>query len=357
MILPISDLALILANGPMGPFPEGVTPHTVTPGMTGWLVDLFILIIVSISSYTGSWGIAIISVAVLVKLSLFRLTVTQFTGMAWMQVLAPMQKALSEHFKADKETLNKKVMALYQELKINPLAGCLPLLIQMPILFAVIRALYNPSVFGDAKFLGIQLIYSALPKFALGMRQNGGHVDFSDPAIFNFTLGTNEINLYFPAFAIVLGYIASSLYYQFIMKKYQAKMPKVTIPGVAAEPPKQMMNQNAMTIIIVIFSMIIPAGAMIYFITQNVWSIFEYTFIMNSVIPQIKAKDLDSLYEKLIKPEPREPASKSKPPSNGEPSSQSDKPDEDSTTHDAKINGAAPPEALYPKPKRKRRRR
>src|SRR3989339_7548 len=195
-----------------GPIPSA--PAT-TGGMLGPIIDVVILIIVTLHSFTGSWGLAIMLTALIVKLLLFRLSIAQYTGMAWMQVLAPMQKQLTDHFKGNKETANRKVMELYQELKINPLSGCLPMMIQLPIFFAVFRALYNPDIFGSAKFLGIHLMYSAMPAMEMGRYPGMDKViNLSQPGVVNFVLGGNQIFLYLPAFSIVIAYIATSLFYQ-----------------------------------------------------------------------------------------------------------------------------------------------
>lgn len=296
------------ALNPLGPFPKGQAPSSATPGMLGPIVDVVILIVVTLHAYTGSWGLAIILTAVLVKLLLLRLSVAQYTGMAWMQALAPMQKKLQEHYKGDKETANKKVMTLYKELKINPLSGCLPMLIQMPIFFAVFQALYRQDIFGNAKFFGIHLMYAALPGFAANRIQAYSHgaesvIDLNAPGVVSLMLGSNEVSIYLPALIIVAGYIGSSLFYQWKMKSIQKMMPKFNFGGEGGDPPKPPINTNFMMIIVVVFGMIIPAGAMLYFITQNVFMIVEYTVIMGAVIPKIRDSNLEEMYAKLIRPE------------------------------------------------------
>jgi len=289
-------------EGIMGPIPSA-PPQT--GGLLGPIVDLVILVIVTLQAFTGSWGLAIILTALIVKLLMFRLSVAQFTGMAWMQVLAPMQKELIAHFKGDKETANKKTMELYQELKINPLSGCLPLLIQLPIFFAIFRALYNPDVFGKAKFLGIHLMYAALPALSMGRYPGMDKViDLGEQGVVSFMLGKTNVFLYVPALAIVVAYIATSLFYQHQMKTVQKRLPKYDF-GNNAEPQKQPFNPNIMMFVVVIFGMIIPSGAMLYFITQNLYSIFEYHLIMNSAIAAIKSRNLEQVFKDLTTNEPK----------------------------------------------------
>lgn len=288
----------------MGPLPKAGFTHAPTGGILGPIVDVIILIIVALHNMTGSWGLAIILTAVVVKLLMFRLSVAQFTGMAWMQVLAPMQKQLTEHFKGDKEIANRKIMQLYQQLKINPMSGCLPLLIQLPIMFAIFQALYKPEIFGKAKFLGIHLMYAALPGLEMSRFDKFGFasvIDLNSPGVVSFMLGGTNVYLYIPALSIVFFYILSSLFYQHRMKVVQKKIPQYNFGN--SEPPKQPFNPNFLTIIIVVFGMVIPAGAMLYFISQNILSIIEYSLIMNNVIPAIEKQNLEAMYKELIKKE------------------------------------------------------
>ena len=91
-----------------------------------WLLESLYLL-------TNSWGLAIILLTILVRIAMHPLTQKQMVSMQRMQKLQPMMKVLQEKYQDDKETLNREVMSLYKEHKVNPAAGCLPLLIQLPI--------------------------------------------------------------------------------------------------------------------------------------------------------------------------------------------------------------------------------
>ena len=80
---------------------------------------------------TNSWGLAIILLTVIVRIAMHPLTQKQMVSMQRMQKLHPRIKVLQNKYGDDKETLNREMMALYKEEKINPAAGCLPLLIQI----------------------------------------------------------------------------------------------------------------------------------------------------------------------------------------------------------------------------------
>ncbi|MEA2001657.1 MAG: YidC/Oxa1 family membrane protein insertase, partial [Actinomycetota bacterium] len=91
--------------------------------------------------WPNNYGVAIIFLTLLVSLLLFPLTLKQTRSMKAMQEIQPEVKKLQKELKGDKEELNKQMMALYQERGVNPAAGCLPLIVQMPIWFALFRVL------------------------------------------------------------------------------------------------------------------------------------------------------------------------------------------------------------------------
>ncbi|HEX6929433.1 MAG TPA: membrane protein insertase YidC, partial [Gammaproteobacteria bacterium] len=86
---------------------------------------------------THNWGWAIVLLVLLIKLALYPLSAAQYRSMAKMRKFQPRMQALKERYGDDREKLNKAMMELYQKEKINPFAGCLPILIQMPVFFAL----------------------------------------------------------------------------------------------------------------------------------------------------------------------------------------------------------------------------
>lgn len=114
---------------------------------------------------TNSWGLAIILMTLLVRLAMHPLTQKQMVSMQKMQKLQPRMKVLQEKYKDDKETMNREVMALYKENKVNPAAGCFPLLIQLPIFILLYNVLTRHG-FADATFLTVQLDGSVLTTIA-----------------------------------------------------------------------------------------------------------------------------------------------------------------------------------------------
>jgi len=95
----------------------------------------------------GNYGFAIILFTLMMKLLMVPLALRQTRSMSGVQSLQPEIKALQEKYKNDQEKLNEKTMDLYKEQKVNPLGGCLPLLIQMPIILGLFTVLRSPEVY------------------------------------------------------------------------------------------------------------------------------------------------------------------------------------------------------------------
>ena len=116
----------------------------------------------------GNWGWAIILITALLKLVFYPLSEASGKSMAKMRVLAPRIKNLQDTYKDDREKLGKAMMEMYQREKINPLAGCLPILIQMPVFFAFYWVLLESVEMRQAPFLGwIQDLSAKDPWFVL----------------------------------------------------------------------------------------------------------------------------------------------------------------------------------------------
>lgn len=112
-----------------------------------WLMQIF-------HGWFGNWGVAIILLTIVVKLLTLYWTQKSMRSMKEMQRLKPKIDALREKFKDDKQRFNQEMMALYKVHKVNPLGGCLPMLIQMPIWFALYRTLGNAVELYRSHFAG-----------------------------------------------------------------------------------------------------------------------------------------------------------------------------------------------------------
>jgi len=103
-----------------------------------------------------NWGLAIIILSVLIYLILLPLSLKQMRSMKQMQALQPHVEELKKNYKDNPQRLNKEIMALYSQHKVNPLSGCLPLLLQMPIFFALYQVLMRSVALKGANFLWIK---------------------------------------------------------------------------------------------------------------------------------------------------------------------------------------------------------
>ncbi|BCR02943.1 membrane protein insertase YidC [Desulfuromonas versatilis] len=102
--------------------------------------------------YIGNYGIAIILITVILKLIFWPLTQKSYTSMKAMQKLQPEMAKLREKFKNDKQKLNMELMQLYKQNRVNPLGGCLPMLIQIPVFFALYKVLMDTIDLRHAPF-------------------------------------------------------------------------------------------------------------------------------------------------------------------------------------------------------------
>lgn len=105
------------------------------------LIALVTKLLLILYGFTHNYGVAIILLTILIRLILYPLMQKQMVSMREMQKIQPLMKAVQDKYKNDKERLNKELMALYKEHKVNPMSGCLPLLIQMPILILLFQTL------------------------------------------------------------------------------------------------------------------------------------------------------------------------------------------------------------------------
>jgi YidC/Oxa1 family membrane protein insertase len=121
-----------------------------------------------IHSLVGNWGLAIVLLTVLIKLAFFKLTEAQFRSMAKMRKVQPRLMALKERYGDDRQKMNQAMMELYKKEKINPLGGCLPILVQIPIFIALYWVLLESVELRQAPFFGwIQDLSAPDPYFIL----------------------------------------------------------------------------------------------------------------------------------------------------------------------------------------------
>ncbi len=134
------------------------------------IIGLLESVLIYFYKLTNDYGLAIILLSIVIKIATIPLTQKQMISTRKMQELEPQRKKIQEKYKNDKEKMNQAILNLWKENNINPAAGCLPLLIQFPILIGMFRLISNPVKLPlldgfSPLFLGIDLteIVSKLP--------------------------------------------------------------------------------------------------------------------------------------------------------------------------------------------------
>ncbi|MBI3903918.1 MAG: membrane protein insertase YidC [Nitrosomonadales bacterium] len=165
VILPISAIApgqKAKINVPLYAGPAQTSLDKIAPGLGltvdyGWLTILstpLFWVLSLLQGWVQNWGIAIILLTVLIKLVFFPLSAASYRSMAKMRVVAPKLEKIKQQYGEDRERLHKAMMELYKTEKINPLGGCLPMLIQIPVFIALYWAILSSVELRYAPFFG-----------------------------------------------------------------------------------------------------------------------------------------------------------------------------------------------------------
>lgn len=128
-------------------------------------ISLTIKFLSLLASFVGSYGLAIILLTIIVRGAMWHLNVQQQRSMKMMQTLQPKLKAIQDRYQSNPQVMQQKMMEFYKEHKFNPMGGCLPLLIQMPIFILLYSALISPQfiqVAGNQNFLFIKSLATTM---------------------------------------------------------------------------------------------------------------------------------------------------------------------------------------------------
>ena len=200
---------------------------TVDYGFLTILSQPLFWLLSKIQEYVANWGWSIIIVTALIKLVFYKLTETSGRSMAKMRKLQPRMKAMQERFKDDRQALSQAMMEMYKREKVNPAAGCLPILIQMPFFFAFYWVLIE----------------------SVEMRQAG------------FALWINDLSSKDPFFVLPLLMGAAML--------YQTRL------NPAPPDPIQAKVMQIMPVVFTVFFAFFPAGLVLYWLTNTLLSIAQ----------------------------------------------------------------------------------
>lgn len=126
---------------------------TVDYGMLWFLSTMLFSLMSTIYSFVGNWGFSIVLVTVLIKLAFYKLSATSYKSMANMRRLQPKLQSLRERYGDDKAKLSQATMEFYRQEKINPLGGCLPIVVQIPVFIALYWVLIESVALRQAPFV------------------------------------------------------------------------------------------------------------------------------------------------------------------------------------------------------------
>lgn len=208
-------------------------PGLFSPNIWGQLSLGLLWLMETAFRYTGSWGLAILFLTLVVRLLLWPLMHQQFKSMAEMQRLQPLIQKINEKYKDDPNKRAEATMKLYQEHKVNPAAGCLPLLIQMPILF---------------------LLWKVIASYEFGQG----------------LLWIPDLALPDPFYILPLLYVASTFLSTWL----------------SAHGNKDLIRQSLfMNLIFVFLVLQFPAGVTLYWVLSNLIGLFQQWLINKSLKP------------------------------------------------------------------------
>ena len=195
-----------------------------------------------------AWGTSIIALTIVIRAALIPLTYKQIKGMRALQALQPQMKEIQEKYKNDRQRQQQEMMRFYQENKINPLASCLPLLLQLPVFFALFRLLRGDSFKSDVLASGDQswlFINSVIEK------PHGAEL-----------------------VVLVVLFMGSMALSSLVMIQ--------TSPSAAGN--QQYMLLGVFVLIGIFFVPTVPAGLSIYWITTNFWTVGQQ-YAASKLIP------------------------------------------------------------------------
>ncbi len=148
---------------------DPLLPEVMDYGMFGFISKPLLVLMRFLHQFLGNWGLAIIALTLVVRLVMLPFNILSFKSSRAMQKIQPQLQALREKYKNDPMRVNKETMALMKEQKANPLSGCLPMLIQIPIFFALWRTIgssidiYQQPFFGWITDLSVHDHFFVLP--------------------------------------------------------------------------------------------------------------------------------------------------------------------------------------------------
>ncbi len=220
-------------------------------GLLWFLTQPIFWVLDQINRLVGNFGVAILLLTVMVKLLFLPLANKSYRAMSQMKKLAPQMQQLKERFGEDRQKLNQEMMALYKREKVNPVSGCLPVVIQIPVFFALYKVLFVTIEMRHAPFFGwIQDLSAPDPTSVFNMF---GLIPWDPPSL-----------LAIGAWPLIMGAT------MFLQQRLNPAPPD----------PIQAKMFMALPVVFTFMLAQFPAGLVIYWAWNNVLSIAQQRFIM-----------------------------------------------------------------------------
>jgi YidC/Oxa1 family membrane protein insertase len=256
------------------------------------LITLFEHIMVFIHDHVvgGSWGLAIVGLTVLIRAVLVPLTFKQLKSMQEMQRLAPQINVLKEKYKDDKQRQQQELMKFYQENKINPLASCLPLVMQLPVfisLFYMLRTDLKKHICGPhlVSYFNGHAKIAAEYKVAHAVDVVGNL-----PAKYIEKTSCETVAPHSAKFLFLpdITNKATGIALVVLIVLYVGSQLASTLIATATADPNQRRLMLLLPVVFVVILYRYPAGLLVYWITTNVWTIGQQYLIKRHMGPPVK---------------------------------------------------------------------
>ena len=231
--------------------------------MWDWIINIIAQVLTWIQGLVGDWGLAIIILTAVIRLVLTPLTVSSTRSTARMQVLQPKMQEIQERYADDPQRMNEEMQKFYSENKFNPLGGCLPVLIQMPVFFSLFSVLRD-RLPEEAHFYGI------FDSLAMSPSQAVSTFGWAGAWVFLLFL------VLFGALTLV-----PMLLNQTGQEGAQASQMKV-MGGV-------------MALMMMWFGWSVPIGVVLYYVTSSAWGVVQQVFITRKVLEKAKVEEAERM--------------------------------------------------------------
>lgn len=215
-------------------------------GLITFFAKYVFLLLNYLYSYVNNWGVAIILLVIIIRIILFPLTFKGMVGMQKLKDLAPKMKELQVKYKGEPQKLQASMMELYKKHGANPLGGCLPLILQIPVFFAIYRVLYN----------AVELKYA------------------------DFLFWIHDLSVMDPYFVLPI-LMGVSMYLQ-----------QHLTPNTMTDPMQQKIFKF-LPVVFTLFLITFPAGLTLYWTINNVFSILQQLAI-NKMLDNKKEKEIQA---------------------------------------------------------------